>query len=207
MHGCIIEQDIDATCYSSVISPSYLDYWVMHEGLQGLVLGEGPDLNSPLPTHLTLKAVMTRAPMKAEVKRIRVPEDIPIKTKAEWTWDICKNRAVGDDNGISESSKEIAEAILTSHPQEEAMIDLNQQLSRWANATELQQLSGTEMQIEDWRKYMGRCRLPVVKYQHPDLGYLSEFGDEGCRKSWLWWAATNKIIRVATAGWTMKIGE
>ena len=87
------------------------------------------------------------------------------------------------------------------------MNDLNQRLSCWASATELQQLSGTEMQLEDWRKYMGRCRLPEVSYQHPDLGYLNEFGDEGCRKAWLWWAATNKILRVATAGWTMKTGE
>ena len=49
---------------------------------------------------------------------------------------------------------------------------------------------------------MGRCGLPEIKNESPSLGYLDEMGDDKCRRTWLWWAATSMRLKIAATNWT-----
>ena len=48
MHGCVLEQQVKATCFSSAAAPTMLDYWIVHEDLQNIMIGIGADWKAPI---------------------------------------------------------------------------------------------------------------------------------------------------------------
>lgn len=79
MRGSIVEQEVEKTCYASIAAPTCYDYWVVHQDLQNLVKGTGPDWNGPWATHLAMTAVVAKEPMKANEQRLREPKALPEK--------------------------------------------------------------------------------------------------------------------------------
>ena len=85
------------------------------------------------------------------------------------------------------------------------MQELDLRLERWAQASEIQQLSGTE--AKSWKESQGRCTLPKMIWSAPRLAGRQAFGDQEVRESWLWWTATFRLLRVAGKDWSGKAGK
>ena len=65
-------------------------------------------------------------------------------------------------------------------------MSLENKIQKWAAASEMQQLSGTLEEPEDWKKFMGRCNLPRLQLVAPKLKLLEGLletkltGNPGC---------------------------
>ena len=160
MHGCVLEQQVKATCFSSAEAPTMLDYWIVHEDLQHVITGGGADWQAPFATHLCLKAKMSRAPAAARVKRLRVPQSIPVPAKGciELTW--LQSKWEAQQLAVPKTEGNISLAITEGHPRAQEMKQLDRRLQRWAEASELQQLSKTDIERTIGRSTWGAARSP-----------------------------------------------